>query len=193
MSEGPTAKASEPDTARTGDVDPAGVIAEFNALRAEISQRSTAQLACLTASLASGGLAFTTLADGATTTILLPSILSPCFGLLWVDHASQIFNIAKYIKKDLALQHRTIPLKWEAFANRFSVSPGRVHELGLPSLLIFAVPAILSLALGIGLILPADEGGHWYDALLLTVGLALTGIFMWSWWSAFQAFRGRQS
>lgn len=73
-------------------------LAEFTALRAEISARSTAQYTLMNLNLTAVGLLLgAVLADRADLSLLvmLP-LISSCFGILFFDHAAQIENIGLY-------------------------------------------------------------------------------------------------
>jgi hypothetical protein len=79
------------------------LVAEFNAMRAEILFRATSQATLMQLNItAAGTVAFFALADGtrAMTMIIVP-ILSPIFGILWLDHDATILKLGRFIKTDL--------------------------------------------------------------------------------------------
>jgi hypothetical protein len=79
------------------------LVAEFNAMRAEILFRATSQATLMQLNItAAGTVAFFALADGARalTMIIIP-ILSPILGILWLDHDATILKLGRFIKTDL--------------------------------------------------------------------------------------------
>jgi hypothetical protein len=79
------------------------LVAEFNAMRAEILFRATSQATLMQLNItAAGTVAFFALADGtrALTMIIIP-ILSPILGILWLDHDATILKLGRFIKTDL--------------------------------------------------------------------------------------------
>jgi hypothetical protein len=79
------------------------LVAEFNAMRAEILFRATSQATLMQLNItAAGTVAFFALADGtrALTMIIVP-ILSPILGILWLDHDATILKLGRFIKMDL--------------------------------------------------------------------------------------------
>jgi hypothetical protein len=79
------------------------LVAEFNAMRAEILFRATSQATLMQLNItAAGTVAFFALADGtrAATMIIIP-ILSPILGILWLDHDATILKLGRFIKTDL--------------------------------------------------------------------------------------------
>jgi hypothetical protein len=79
------------------------LVAEFNAMRAEILFRATSQATLMQLNItAAGTVAFFALADGAraATMIIIP-MLSPILGILWLDHDATILKLGRFIKTEL--------------------------------------------------------------------------------------------
>jgi hypothetical protein len=79
------------------------LVAEFNAMRAEILFRATSQATLVQLNItAAGTVAVFALADGARapTMIIIP-ILSPILGILWLDHDATILKLGRFIKMSL--------------------------------------------------------------------------------------------
>jgi hypothetical protein len=79
------------------------LVAEFNAMRAEILFRATSQATLMQLNItAAGTVAFFALADGARapTMIIIP-MLSPILGILWLDHDATILKLGRFIKTNL--------------------------------------------------------------------------------------------
>jgi hypothetical protein len=79
------------------------LLAEFNAVRAEIIFRATSQATLMQLNItAAGTVAVFALADEARalTMIIIP-ILSPILGILWLDHDATIIKLGRFIKSGL--------------------------------------------------------------------------------------------
>jgi len=125
------------------------ILAEFTALRQEISDRSTAQYTLvslnLTAISAFGGFALSN--EHYRILLLLLPILSPAMGMLYFDHAINIGHIGHYIGQELRVacdvaSQGTNPSGYERVVRGYERKRwGRV-VFGIPTLLMFAgIPA----------------------------------------------------
>lgn len=80
------------------------VLAEYKALRDEITARSRDQLICVTASLVAVGTLLSTVASDprkfSGLLVVAPWLLA-VFGILWCDHAYAIHLIAVYIREEI--------------------------------------------------------------------------------------------
>jgi hypothetical protein len=86
------------------------LLAEFNAMRAEIIFRATSQATLMQINItAAGTVAFFALADQtrALTMIIIP-MLSPILGILWLDHDATIMKLGRFIKMDLKSAYRQV-------------------------------------------------------------------------------------
>jgi hypothetical protein len=155
------------------------LLAEFQALRAEIAARSTTQATmmqlAITAFGALAGLAFTQYGDHRL--LLLIPVISTILGLIWLDHASNISNIGDFIKAELmpALQKAAamdaLP-DYEKVVRKFEREPGMIFRVfGLPPLLVFIVVPLVAMVMALDF--PARDWLFWAlflcDALLLVV------------------------
>jgi hypothetical protein len=88
------------------------LIAEANAIRQEITNRSNSQGTLMQVNItAAGAVASFALANHAYAPILvvLP-ILSPVLGLLWMDHDAAILKLGRYIRDIIAADYERIAL-----------------------------------------------------------------------------------
>jgi len=131
------------------------LLAEFNALRAEIGARSAAQATMMqlavTAFGALAGLTFTQYGDHRL--LLLIPIISTILGLIWLDHAANISNIGDFIKNQLmpalqkAAQMETLP-DYETVVRKYERTPGAfIRVFGLPPFLIFVLMPVVAMVL----------------------------------------------
>ncbi|MCG8926080.1 hypothetical protein [Lentzea sp. CC55] len=165
-------------------------IAEFNALRAEIAGRSSAQHGLLNLSLvataAIGTIAFSDAARRPV--LLLLPLLSCIFGILYFDHHFAIATIGKYVKSELApdIRHHVSwgrALRWEEFvrveaSSRTGLAKGMVR-FDLPIILAFVVVPALST-----IYVASFASGPWFwaawsagvlaEALTVVVGVVAT-------------------
>ncbi len=79
------------------------LLAEFNAMRAEIIFRATSQATLMQLNItAAGTVAVFALAEqGRALTMIIIPILSPILGILWLDHDATIMKLGRFIKSDL--------------------------------------------------------------------------------------------
>lgn len=127
-----------------GDVLATALIAEYNALRAEIDRRSQAQqtLSNLALTLTGATVAYA-LANDAIVVLLLQPIIASALGLLYADHGKAIRRAGRYVERhlapalaDCAGDHRV--LLWERVAHSGATRVSRPLWL-LPPLLVFVV------------------------------------------------------
>ena len=80
------------------------VISEYQMLRGEIQRRSTDQMHCLMASVASVGALISLTAQNpnkySLILIVIPWILA-VFGIIWLDHNRSIFLLGQYIRDEI--------------------------------------------------------------------------------------------
>src|SRR5947209_1636190 len=84
------------------------LLAEFNALRAEIIFRATSQATLMQINItASGTVAVFALSDPkyALTLIIIP-ILSPVLGIFWLDHDATIMKLGAFLKNEVKLAYK---------------------------------------------------------------------------------------
>jgi fatty acid desaturase len=128
-------------------------IAEFNALRGEIKDRSATAYTLLNINItATTGIAGFVLSGNASPILLLIlPLLSPALGLLFVDHSYNIDNLGSYIKsrlRPLAVAAAGDPsvLGYEDFIDAYEQKKlWRFLPLGLPLTLLFAGPPFAGL------------------------------------------------
>ena len=160
------------------------LLEQFKALRAEIAGRSAAQSSlvqiAVTAIGALGALSFT--AQDKRLLLLIP-IVATVVGLMWLDHAANIFNLGDFIKDRLvpelksAAAMQTLPDYEEfvrSYERRFHVI---LRSFGLPPLIVFVgVPVV-------AMILAFDAGTrNWVFWTLFLVDVGLVAIFLAYWW-----------
>jgi hypothetical protein len=158
------------DEEKVGPADRIAVaLAEFNALRTEITGRSTAQHGLLNLSLvATAAIGTVAFADPSRRPVLLVlPILTCIFGLLYFDHGVAIAIIGRYVRKELAPALRehsewSRAMWWEDFLRHEAA----VHRGITKATIRFDLPIILAFA-----VVPA----------LATVYLATTGGGLWFW------------
>jgi hypothetical protein len=129
------------------------VLAEFNVLRKEISDRSAgAQFLMnlnITGAATIAGFVLSHKADALL--LLLIPLLSPCLGMLYVDHAFNIQSLGNYIQKEITplLIGITNEPRLMQYENRIDEYERqrllRFLPFGLPTTVIFAVAPISSL------------------------------------------------
>lgn len=129
-------------------------LAEFNKLRDEIAGRSSAAWTLVglnaTASSAVAGFVLSAKAD-ARLLLLLP-LLTPCLGLLFIDHATNIGRIGEYINTVLKPLLRTISgeatlLGYEEWVNAYeAIRVRRILPFGIPLVLFFNIVPVAALA-----------------------------------------------
>jgi hypothetical protein len=161
------------------------VLAEFQALRKEIADRSTAGQTLLnlnmTATAAVAGFVLSNKADPLL--LLLVPILSSALGMLYVDHAYNIINLGAYIKNTLAPLLNKIAASSgllgyeERIAEYEQRKVRRFLPFGLPLAVAFTVPPIGALIFSFRSL---EETWTW---VLWGFGAALTAIYLVSWTS----------
>jgi hypothetical protein len=131
-------------------------VAEFNAMRAEILSRSTAQQNLLNLTIVAVGAVGSVAFSGASRqpVLLILPIVSCIFGMLYFDHGFAIGNIGRYIKDELAPAVRSESnwshaLAWEDFVRRIASSQTRFRrsavQFDIPILFAFLfVPVMIS-------------------------------------------------
>ena len=143
-------------------------IAEFNALRKEIGDRSATQNTLINLNLtAIAGVVSIIAARGADQSLLL--ILCPisaALGMLWADHGRTIRDLGTYINEELRVSLSDIAsspvLQWEVKSREYREGRGVLLPYRLPLFLIFAGPPIAAVTIT-GF---ADPGFDEFDALL---------------------------
>lgn len=128
-------------------------VAEFNALRKEIGDRSSAQNTLvnlnLTAVAAVVGLVATHRAGDSL--LLLTTVISSALGLLFADHARTIRNLGRYIKDDLRPALRKAlgrdALAWEERSGQYRKGELTTLTYRIPLFLIFVGPPTAGLTI----------------------------------------------
>lgn len=172
-------------------------LAEFNKLRDEIANRSTAAWTALganiTISSAVGGFV---LGDKANPQlILLLPLLAPALGLLFIDHANNIGRIGDYINVNLKPILRQAAgddrlLSYEEWVDQYEArTVARLLPFGIPLVIAFTLIPVASLgyaasrthgsfAWGLwsaGIVVTATELVFWYRFLAPPIRQALRG------------------
>lgn len=158
-------------------------LAEFNVLRKEISDRSSAQTTILNLNLvALSAIATLVLAQrvNALALLVLP-LVSPCFGMLFFDHAANIDQIGRYLREDIkplivAVAADTHLLCYEdrVRAHELSFLP-RGLSMGLPLLLMFTGFPVAALAH------VRESASHGWPLVLWWAGVVVECIFLLHW------------
>lgn len=163
------------------DNDKAGLlnltIAEFNALRGEIKDRSASAYTLLniniTATTAIAG--FVLSGNASPILLLILPLLSPALGMLFVDHSYNIDNLGSYIKSRLrpmavaAAGHSSV-LGYEDFIDAYEQKKLlRFLPLGLPLTLLFAGPPVAGLLFSWGQIRDGWALALWIGGLLMFI------------------------
>ena len=151
---------------------------QFEMLWAEISRRSSAQQALLalnvTTTGAVGGLTVTGRADAVLLVVL--AVTSPVFGLLWIDHASNIGDIGAFIRREW----KWTP-SWEIARHEAKNSSWARYVFFITAMaMVFVVPAVAGL---IASWPEADSLGSrtaWVFAAILTA-LLVVGLVAQVW------------
>jgi len=152
------------------------LLAEYQALRAEIQTRSGAQSTMMqltiTALGALAALSFTQYGDRRM--LLLIPVISTILGLVWLDHAANISNIGDFIQQRLwpalgtASGAEGLP-DYEATVRAYERTPGGFLRLfGLPPFLIFILVPIVSIVIAFD-----SSSQDWLFWTLVIVDLAL--------------------
>lgn len=122
------------------------VLAEFEALRGEITDRASAAYTLLNLNItATAAVAGFVLSDKADPRLLLIlPLLSPALGMLFIDHSYNITNLGNYINKRLrplatAAAGDSRLLGYEEFVDKYEQNKLlRFLPLGFPLMLLFA-------------------------------------------------------
>lgn len=148
-------------------------LAEFAELRNQIEQRGARQQSLIALNLAAIGTVIGFVAEGASTALLLiVSLVAPMFGLLWLDHHSNIHRAATYVRRELWL--------WDPSWERYVVDHQQPRWWAVlywaAHLLIFFGAAVAALVIAFpGASGPAGEWIAWSFGALLT--LAYSAMF----------------
>lgn len=136
--------------AEASGIDLEPVIAEYNALRQEISRRSTDQLVCITASLATvAALAVSITRDTDLFSALLLAVpwIFGVLGIIWCDHDHGIRIIGQYIREKIEGDKCKGMINWETYVSsqHFPRSPtfGKMGSV-LPWIY-FVVPSVVAM------------------------------------------------
>lgn len=159
-------------------------VAEFNVLRKEISDRSSAQTTILNLNLtALSAIAALVLADRADPLVLLVlPLLSSCFGMLFFDHAANIDQIGRYLREEVQAMvteavgdPRLFCYEERVRAYELSFVP-RGLSMGVPLLLMFTGFPVAALAFSWQRV----SGGGW-PLFLWWAGIVLQLGFLVHW------------
>jgi hypothetical protein len=151
-------------------------IRQFEVLWAEIARRSNAQQALLAATVTAtgtvGGLVVSGRADPVLLVVL--AVVAPVFGLLWIDHAQNIGEIGKFIRRNWPGSPN-----WEQENEERKNTPaGRLRFLiFMPTMsLVFLGPALGGLAASV-----CQLDGTLYLIAAWGGAAVVTGLFSISW------------
>lgn len=160
-------------------------LAEFNAMRKEIADRSATQNTLINLDLtAIAGVVSLVATDRANESLLLLlTAICSALGMLWADHARTIRNLAKYINNDLRRILRTVAkeeaiLSWEERSGHYRKGEKVTLTYRLPLLLVFIGPPLAAL-----MVTALDEPGianfdpalmlYWIGGLLITTYMTI--------------------
>ena len=170
------------------------LVAQYSALRSEVAYRTTAQHTllglALTGFAAIGGLVIT--GGAGVVLLLIMPLLASTVGLLWLDHALAIFDIADYVDEKLASEVRILAdremLAWQPWPRRRVRHPvARAVLWTGPVFLGFIMPCLASqiltasTAFDIGPTTPARGAGTLWAITSWWLGLVLTGVLIGTW------------
>lgn len=176
-----TAGSQAPAQSKAAASDQATVIqvalAEFNKLRDEISARSGAAwtLLGLNATVSSAVAGFVLARQANPLLVLLLPLLTPSLGLLFIDHATNIKNIGKYIDsvlkpmlRDAAGEQRL--LSYEELVDDYEGQPvRRLLPFGIPLVLLFNVVPVASLLFTVAILSSPWAWTLWGIGVLMTL------------------------
>ena len=160
------------------------LLAEFQALRAEIASRSGAQAAMMqltvTALGALAGLSFTQYGDRRL--LLLIPVISTILGLVWLDHAANISNLGDFIRNQLmpALKNAAgmaeLP-DYEDVVRSYEKKPGGfLRMFGLPPFLIFILVPVVAIVIAFD-----AKARGWLFWSLVALDAVLLSVFATTW------------
>lgn len=165
------------DVARRAIVDVS--LAEFNAMRKEIADRSTTQNTLINLNLTAVAALVSIIATQEVDERLLLLLCPICcaLGLLWVDHGRTIRDLGTYINEELRVVLRDVAghpvLAWEEKMGEYGAGRNVTFTYRLPLFLVFAGPPLAAI-----LITALSEPGiadfdrpllvYWLGALVLT-------------------------
>jgi hypothetical protein len=166
-------------------------LAEFTALRQEIGSRSTAQHTLLTIQLSACGTVFGLVLGQVSEPqmLLVIPVLSFAFGMLWIDHATNISRLGELIRTTLNDRlrpetHLPDPIASEASARTFERNVvWRCCALAIPILFafgFFSLASLLILRPGSALRQASARLGPWTSVLnvLWWIDLLLLVVFL---------------
>jgi len=161
------------------------LLAQFEALRAEIASRSQAQASMMqltiTALGAIAALAFSE--HGEKLMLLVVPIVSAILGLIWIDHAANITNLGNFIRTEImpalkaAAGMANLP-DYEVAVVRYEQKRSAVMRLfGLPPFLVFLLTPAVTMVLAYG----GVENRDWMFWTLFGLDLFLMAVFTAYW------------
>ena len=164
------------------------ILAEFNALKAEIRARSNDQSLVVSLNITVvaviGGFYFSEKADPRV--LFLIPIISSLLGMRYVDHVINIDNLGRFIQREVKPQLSsvlgvTVP-DYEIFAESFAeLSRLRYFLLALPIASLFAGIPVSTLVLPFIVVKPQEwDAPFWGGALLSAV---LLSVFSYFWFN----------
>jgi hypothetical protein len=157
------------------------LIAEFNALRAEILFRATTQATLLAVNITAigvvAGYVFAKQADAIT--LLIIPILSPTLGMLWIDHDINIRSIGRFIGGEWSRAmdvyvDSSLPTYQRTAEKEITNIRWRVLGFGLPMSIAFGVLPLCAFAYAVVASPLSGSLVFWGPAL---VGIAVIGTF----------------
>ena len=160
------------------------LLAQYQALRAEIQTRSGAQSTMMqltiTALGALAALSFTQYGDRRM--LLLIPVISTILGLVWLDHAANISNIGDFILQRLWPALGTVSgaeglPDYEATVRAYERTPGGFLRLfGLPPFLIFILVPIVAIIIAFD---ASSQGWLFWTLVIIDLALLLIFTVMW--------------
>jgi hypothetical protein len=159
------------------------VVAEFNALRKEIADRSITSYTLLSLNITASGTVVGFVISGKADPLLLLvlPVFSPSLGMLFIDHSTTIVGIGNYINSTLRpLAQEFAPdtriLAWEQRVDEHELRARfRIFATGIPLTILFAGVPVGALVFSFTSV---EEIWSW---ALWVAGVVLVGLFLVYW------------
>jgi hypothetical protein len=163
------------------------LLSQFTALRNEIGSRSQAQATMVNLSITAvgilGGLGLSQYGDERL--LLLIPIVSTLLGLIWLDHAANIFKLGDFIREQLMprlIQEagtEDLP-DYEKFIRKYEGSTHIIiRAFMLPPLLAFIAPSIMGIIVAF-----KSDVRNWLFWLMVIIAIIFVSVFI-AYWRSF--------
>ena len=182
------------------------IISEYQTLNEEIQRRSTDQMHCVVASVISVGALIALVAQDPTkyspVLIVIQWILA-VFGIIWLDHSHQIFELGWYIKdeiegKKLPRLFESSEINWVGWQHYLSEKrkkwPFPSYIVSILPFLYFVIPSIVCIIAYTNLLLYSDIiMPTRIDWCFLAPGIIFIIILLHSWHRSYKITKGRSN